>query len=46
MAELVLAQMVAKWPHISPNGILFGCIVLMALSLAIAIKWPSKTQKK
>jgi hypothetical protein len=46
MADIVLAQIIAKWPHISPSGILFGCIVIMALGLAVAVKWPEKPQKK
>ncbi|MEW6472353.1 MAG: hypothetical protein AB1679_08780 [Actinomycetota bacterium] len=46
MAEMLVALILAKWPHISPNGILFGCIVIMALGLAVALKWPEKPQKK
>jgi hypothetical protein len=46
MADIVQALTLAKWPHISPNGILFGCILIMALGLAIALKWPEKRQRK
>ena len=33
-------------PHIPPNGLLFGCILSMALGLAIALKCPQKPPKK
>ena len=46
MAGLVLSSVLAKWPHVSPNGILFGCILIMAAGLAIAVKWPQKPPKK
>ncbi|MGH9004873.1 MAG: hypothetical protein ACRDYV_17260 [Acidimicrobiia bacterium] len=46
MAGLALSLVLAKWPHIPPNGLLFGCIVIMAIGLAIAIKWPDKPPKK
>lgn len=46
MAGLVPSLVLAKWPHIPPNGILFGCILIMALGLAIAVKWPQKPPKK
>lgn len=42
MADLALDLFVAKWPHIPPNGLLFGCILTMAIGLAIALKWPDK----
>ena len=42
MADSVLAVLVAKFPHIPPNGLLFGCIVIMGLGLALAFKWPQK----
>jgi hypothetical protein len=42
----VLSLVLAKFPHIPPNGILFGAIVIMGLGLAIALKWPEKPQKK
>jgi hypothetical protein len=42
MADLVLSLVVAKWPHVSPSGVLFGCVVIMALGLAAAFKWPQK----
>ena len=45
MADLALAVVVGKWPHIPPNGLLFGCIVMMVLGLAFAFKWPDKKQK-
>jgi hypothetical protein len=45
MADLALAVVLAKWPHIPPNGLLFGCILIMALGLALALKWPSKRSK-
>jgi hypothetical protein len=35
----------AKFPHIPPNGILFGCIVIMGLGVVIAIKWPQKPKQ-
>ncbi len=49
MAELALDLVVAKWPHIPPNGLLFGCIVIMVIGLGIALKWtdkPPKTPKR
>ena len=46
MMDSVLALILAKWPHISPSGILFGCIVIMVLGLGIAVKWPDNSQKK
>ena len=46
MADIVLALILAKWPHISPSGILFGCIAIMAAGLAVAIKWPEKPKKQ
>jgi hypothetical protein len=46
MADIALALVLAKWPHISPSGILFGCIVIMVLGLGVAVKWPEKPQKK
>ena len=46
MADIVLALILARWPHVSPSGILFGCIVIMGLGLAAAFKWPEKPQKK
>ena len=46
MADITLALIIAKWPHISPSGVLFGSIVIMAAGLGIAIKWPEKPQKK
>jgi hypothetical protein len=46
MADNVVAVVLAGWPHISPSGILFGCILIMVLGLGIAVKWPDKTQKK
>lgn len=46
MAGLDLSVVLAKFPHIPPNGILFGCIFIMALGLAIAVKWPQKPPKK
>ena len=45
MAELALDLVVAKWPHVPPNGLLFGCIVVMAIGLAIALKLPAKKPK-
>lgn len=45
MAEIALALVLAKWPHISPSGILFGCIVIMVLGLGIAVKWPDPPKK-
>ncbi|MGH9010576.1 MAG: hypothetical protein ACRDYF_12130 [Acidimicrobiia bacterium] len=45
MAELALDVVVAKWPHIPPNGLLFGCIVIMAIGLGIALRWPHKPPK-
>ena len=32
----------AKWPHIPPNGLLFGCILIMVLGLGLAYRWPEK----
>lgn len=46
MADITLALLLAKWPHISPSGILFGCIVIMALGLGAALKWPEKPKKQ
>ena len=46
MAGLDLSFVLAKFPHIPPNGILFGCILIMAIGLAIAVKWPQKPPKK
>ena len=46
MAGLDLSPVLAKWPHIPPNGLLFGCILIMAIGLAIALKWPQKPSKK
>ena len=40
MADLVLNVVLAKWPHIPPNGLLFGCIVIMVLGLGVAYKLP------
>jgi hypothetical protein len=45
MADLALAVIVGKWPHIPPNGLLFGCIVIMAIGLGVAFKWPDKGPK-
>ena len=45
MADLVLALVLGKWPHIPPNGLLFGCILLMVIGLAVAVKWPDKPRK-
>ncbi len=45
MMESVLAVVLAKWPHVSPSGILFGCIVIMVLCLGIAVKWPDLPKK-
>ena len=45
MAEIVMALVVGKWPHISPSGILFGCIVIMVLGLGVAVRWPEKPKK-
>jgi hypothetical protein len=45
MADVV-ALVLAKVPHVSPSGILFGCIVIMGAGLAIAFKWPQKPPKK
>lgn len=42
MADLAFAFFVAKWPHIPPNGLLFGCIVIMVLGLGVAYRWPEK----
>ena len=42
MADLALEFVVAKWPHIPPNGLLFGCILIMAIGLTVALKWPDK----
>jgi hypothetical protein len=47
MMDSVMALILAGWfPHISPSGILFGCILIMVAGLGIAVKWPDKTQKK
>ena len=46
MADLALAVVVAKWPHIPPNGLLFGCIVVMVIGLGAAFKWPDKKTPK
>ena len=45
MADLVLNVVLAKWPHIPPNGLLFGCIVIMVLGLGVAYKLPDKPPK-
>jgi len=46
MMDSILALILAGWfPHISPSGILFGCIVIMAAGLGIAVKWPEKPKK-
>lgn len=45
MADLALEFVIAKWPHIPPNGLLFGCILLMAIGLAVALRWPEKKTK-
>jgi hypothetical protein len=45
MADLALEFVIAKWPHIPPNGLLFGCILIMAIGLGIALKWPHKPPK-
>ncbi|HKN91932.1 MAG TPA: hypothetical protein VJ622_16830 [Acidimicrobiia bacterium] len=42
MADVVLSLVLAKVPHISPYGVLFGVILFMGLGLVIAIKWPQK----
>ena len=42
MADSVVTVVLAKFPHIPPNGILFGCILIMGLGLVIAFKWPQK----
>jgi hypothetical protein len=42
---VVLALVLAKVPHVSPSGILFGCILIMAGGLALAFKWPQKPPK-
>ncbi len=46
MMDSVMALILAGWPHVSPSGVLFGCILIMVLGLGIAVKWPDKTQKK
>ena len=46
MADLALALVVGKWPHIPPNGLLFGCIVVMVIGLGVAFKWPDKKTPK
>jgi hypothetical protein len=45
MADLALQFVVAKWPHIPPNGLLFGSIVVMVIGLAVAVRWPVKPPK-
>lgn len=45
MAGLALAFVLGKWPHIPPNGLLFGSIVVMVVGLGIALKWPEKPPK-
>jgi hypothetical protein len=45
MADIALALVLAEWPHISPSGILFGCILIMVLGLGIAVKWPDPPKK-
>jgi hypothetical protein len=45
MADLALAVVLGKWPHIPPNGLLFGCIIIMAIGLGVAFKWPDKPPK-
>lgn len=45
MADVALAVVLGKWPHIPPNGLLFGAIVIMAIGLAIALRWPEKPRK-
>jgi len=49
MADMALALVLGKWPHIPPNGLLFGCILIMVVGLGIAVKYtgkPPKTPKK
>jgi hypothetical protein len=45
MMDSVLAVILAGFPHISPSGILFGCILIMVLGLGIAVKWPDPPKK-
>jgi len=45
MADVVLSLVLAKVPHISPYGVLFGVILFMGLGLVIAIKWPRMVRK-
>ena len=46
MTDLALEFFVAKWPHIPPNGLLFGCILIMVLGLGLAYRWPEKKPPK
>lgn len=46
MADLALELVLAKWPHIPPNGLLFGCILIMVLGLGVAHRWPEKKPPK